>query len=364
MYFLGFPAEILERIFSYVGPEFFRRNLSQLSISKKWNIFARNKFSRGVVLNDKNLDVLSLYLTSQKIVTGMENRMEMLKLKFRGYYDGRQSEENRPVFCRSAYVIYLNEQLDILAEISHRCRKLHRLRIETDADGYFGLSEDYLDRTMMCEILAIENLTYLDLNLGTGVSPTYVGKNHLHLCASIAARLPTLLELRLRLRRMCPDALKPPATMETSEPTLHLHTIIIFVTSNNEQSVRDSNFEQSVRDCRTPATGELLWAPMQGGLEKLIPQMAKPKVVRLLSHVSTDRHELAGSDRIQGYDLLNEKHFTLDQDAYWSDEGEDIEDGKEGLIWRDDNLDSDLEEYASSEEESCSEEESYEDEED
>ncbi|KAJ3518655.1 hypothetical protein NM208_g14438 [Fusarium decemcellulare] len=131
----------------------------------------------------------------------------------------------------------------------------------------------------MQALLSIENLRvlFLDLNAGFLDSPSDLEVGG-HICPAIGTLLHTLETLHLRMRRICPDVLKPReqnGKLRLSEVVIHLSLSLTFLGG------------MEVSESKRCGTKEVAFhrhkADIQEQAEILATRMASPKVVKIMT---------------------------------------------------------------------------------
>jgi len=335
---LQLPPETLVQIFNYVGSSYFRSDLSRLTVCKQWSEFAHTACFRDFNVTQKTLRRLlsSPYVESN--LSLVKDSLETLDLDLKGFEDwdsiplsGHDSRAMNILIAptwdgahgravREAWTTELNNDLLELAAIIKQSQKLHILRIQATSELHPLLRlirRDYLFQSTICTLLSASNLTSLELDLcGTRLMP-HESQEHgkgFHVCTSIAALLTTLRRLRLRMRSICADILKP----RQHSTSLQLNEILINLSLSNESSLTTS--AAYARFCGSSTVGFLqMKADIEKQAQVLITRMVAPKIVRVLTHALP-------SLKMQAFDILTGRNVTLSEGAEWDDDGETIED--------------------------------------
>lgn len=349
MSLLQLPPELLIQIFDHVGSSYFRSDLSRLTVCKQWIKFAYTTCFRDFYVTQKTLRRLlsSPYMESSLLlVTGSA---EALKLDLKGYEDWdstplpAQDSQAANVLdvsawdgsygyaVRTAWTTELNDDLFYLATIMRQSPKLRTLRVQATSElqptHHFLERRDYLFQSTIRAFLSANNLTSLELDLcGTRLIQD-VNQDHkegFHICTSIAALLTTLRRLRLRMRSICADSLKP----HQGSTKLPLSEILINLSLSNESTLTTSAAHATC--CLSSIWSFLeLKADIEKQTQALVAQMAAPKMVRILTH-SYPRFDM------RAFDVLTGRNIILSEGAEWNDEGqeeeEDLESDKESEI--------------------------------
>ncbi|KAH8690405.1 hypothetical protein GQ44DRAFT_720263 [Phaeosphaeriaceae sp. PMI808] len=338
MSLLQLPTETLIQIFDYVGSSYFRSDLSRLTVCMQWNEFARTACFQDFYVTQKTLRRLlsSPYVESSLAL--VKDNVETLDLDLKGFEDWDSiplqavnvlnvSTWNGPHgrAVRTAWTTELNNHLLYLATIIKQSRKLRTLHIQATSELHPLPSllerRDYLFLSTIRAFLSASNLTSLELDLcGTQLihQSQECGKGF-HICTSIAALLTTLRRLRLRMRSICADVLKPRHLKpQQYSANLRLNEILINLSLSNESPLTTSAAHATC--CGSSLGGFLqLKADMENQAQVLVAQMVAPKIVRILTHTLP-------SIKMRAFDVLTGRNVTLNEGAEWDDDGEVIED--------------------------------------
>lgn len=285
--------------------------------------------------------------------------MEALDLDLRGFEDCNSILQSHPdpravdvQICddahgrkvRAAWTTELNNDLINLATISKQSRRLHVLRIQATSELLPLLDvlrrHDYLFLSTIAAFLSARNLTKLELDLCGTQLTTRPSREHVrgfHICTSIPALLTTLQYLRLRMRVICADVLKP----RQHSTDLQLNEVLINLSLSNESplsiSAGHAEYCGALSTYGRRQFGAVIEpeADMKQQAQVLVTHMAVPKLVRILTHTpsSIGRRrlgdiQLRASDNIQmqAFDALTGRDLLLSEGAGWDDDGEAIED--------------------------------------
>ncbi|KAK0710363.1 hypothetical protein B0T21DRAFT_376472 [Apiosordaria backusii] len=309
-------------------------HLISARICKQWSEFAHTACFRDFYVTQKTLRCLLSSPYVESSLRLVKNSVETLDLNLKGFEDwdsiplSRQDPRAVNVWngahghaVRAAWTTELNNDLLYLATIIKQSRRLRILRIQATSELHpllrFLERRDYLFLSTIRAFLSASNLTSLELDLcGTRLMPHQSQENGegFHVCTSIAALLPTLRRLRLRMRTICADVLKPPQHCTS----LSLNEMLINLSLSNESPVTTSAAHAT--RCGSSTGGFLqLKADMEKQAQVLVAQMAAPKIVRILTHTLPNI-------KMQAFDVLTGRNVTLSEGAEWDDDGEAIED--------------------------------------
>ncbi|KAF4947778.1 hypothetical protein FGADI_10172 [Fusarium gaditjirri] len=334
MSLLRLPPEILRQIFDQLDSSFFREDLGRLSVCKKWFDFALPACFKCITLSQKTLRHLIISTATQKPLS-LESNLETLDLHLRGYeyntsppYPQNAQESNlRPpaLRIRVSYWIKrrrtLNNDLDKLAIIAQQSRRLRTLRVRAWKSPWghpLSPRDRYLSLSPMLALLSVESLSVLVLDL-SGVSLNSSGQqeDERHICPSVAALLPTLRILHLRMRDICPDVLKT----QSLDSKLRLSTVVINLSLPPDQPSMTA--AAHTKPCDSQRGGFIqLRADIREQAEALLTRMAFPQTMRILTHT------LPQFDT-QSLDVLTGKTMKLKDDAAWDEDGETVQEDSE-----------------------------------
>ncbi|KAF5024644.1 hypothetical protein F66182_3266 [Fusarium sp. NRRL 66182] len=220
-----------------------------------------------------------------------------------------------------------------LAVIVQQAPRLHFLRIEAygspKSDPLEG-PEDHISLNSIQAVLTVKHLTFLAIDLPGGVLTSSGERAEIcHICPNIGALLHKLKYLRLRVRNICPDALKPRDPAES----LRLNKVIVNLSLKMDFPGITSATHS--KRCDPPNEGGFfqLKAEMQEQAEVLGVKMASPKLIRILTHTfpQLETHSL---------DVLSGRTMLLEDRMRWDDDGNIVEDepGAESDFSDDDSL--------------------------
>jgi hypothetical protein len=234
MTLLELPSETQMQNVDHVGSFYFRSDLSRLTVCKQWSKFAHNACFRDFYVTQKTLRRLrsSKYVDSS--LSLVKDNVETLDLDSEGFENwdsiplSRHDSQTVNVpnestldaahgrAVHAAWTKELNNDLLYLATIIEQLRKLRILRIQATAELHPGLRllerRDYILLSTIRAFLSASNFINLELDICRIRLIPHRGQEQgeeSHVCRSIAALLTTLRNLRLRMRSICVDVLKP-----------------------------------------------------------------------------------------------------------------------------------------------------------
>lgn len=327
MSLLQLPPEILIQIFDYVGSSYFRSDLSRLTVCKQWSKLAHTACFRDFYVTRKTLRRLLSSPYVESSLPLVKDSVENLDLDLKGFEDWDSiplsQHDSRTVnvlnvstwngahgrAVRATWTTELNNDLLHLATIIKQSPKLRILRIQATSELHPLLRllerRDYLFLSTIRAFLLASNLTSLKLDLcGTRLIP-YQSQEHgeeSHVCTNIAALLATLRCLRLRMRSICADVLKP----RQHSTNLRLNEMLINLSLSNESPLTTSA-AHATRCGSSPGGFLQLEADMAKQAQDLVAQMEAPKIVRILTHALP-------SIEMRAFDVLTGRNVRLSEE--------------------------------------------------
>jgi len=328
MSLLQLPPEIVIRIFEFVGSSYFREDLSRLTVSQQWN-----KFAQPACYGDLNVTqrTLKRLLRSPHVASSLDvikKSVRVLHLRLTGFedWDGdlHAIDAASPISWRSNSALQLREMwseglggdLHELATTIRQSPRLRVLRIQATTEMHPRDNlprREYLAPSTLCDLLSVSNLTVLDLDLCGSPSRSrgdQVLGQEFHICSSIAKHLTTLQRLRLRVRRLCPDALKP----QENSSNLRLNEVLVNLSLAGESP----GITAATHASPCSLMGGLV-STLEEQAKLLVAQMEAPRIVRILTHTLP-------SFKMHALDILTGKTLVLNEGADWDDDGEAMKD--------------------------------------
>lgn len=330
MLLLQLSSEILRLIFDQIGSSFFREDLKRLTVCKQWYEFALPECLRRVVLSGDSLDRLvntdilkqastltrsckdlTLYIGGDQIRSFSPSALSHLPTSSNGDPSialGAVSQGDTLANSQT-----LDNNLAELALLLQRTSKLRVLHIRAWCFPPLhvrGCQGDYLSLPTIRSLLSVDNLAVLALDLSVGFhDPFEYQEAGCQLCPTIGALLDNLRALQLRLRTICPNALKPRSRIHG----LGLAKVVINLSLATNLPWQTSAIHS--KRCGSDGGGMLqLKTDMQKQAESLVPRMAEPKVLRILTHSLP-----AIETRV--LDVRTGKTMILDDNAAWDQDG-------------------------------------------
>ena len=335
MSLLRLPAEILRQIFDEIGSSFFYEDLGRLTVCKKWFNFAVPMCFKCITLSQ---EMLRRLVTSGVAIkpSPLKDSLETLDLELKGYIPcyaqesiswkaiaQNEASEDSSVRTWMEALYFDLAQLAIVAQQSHKLRKLCiRAQISLSQEA-FDLPEDYLSLPTMQALLSVEslNVLVLDLSGSSFVSSEQQG-NDSHICPVIGTLLRTLRCLHLRMRSVCPDILEPRGNNNC------LHLSVVAINLSLMTTLPEILQGTHANRCGSGPGGlPQLKAEMVEQAEILANQMASPKIIRILTQTLPDFEMLS-------LDVLTGKKMKLDYDMAWDEDGEAVDLEPESEILR------------------------------
>ncbi|KAJ8129562.1 hypothetical protein O1611_g4069 [Lasiodiplodia mahajangana] len=320
MSLLQLPPETLLQIFDEIGSSFFHEDLGRLTVCRWWLEFALPVSFKRITIVPRNLAGL-LVSKAAKTPSYLENSLEDLGIKLEGHLtrpymaisqeDADASDYETLNEIHEKSLIALNKDLIKLANTAQRSRKLRILRIRTRLSLSFTphyLGPDcYLSASTMKALLSLETLRVLVLD---SCMEFLIPNEGPHVCSAIGALLPTLQILHLRMYHICPEVLRP----HDSDKSLCLSVVVV----NLSMLTPRSNIGGAAhsRRCmfRIGGTPQLK-ADIREQAEALVPRMASPKTVRILTHTLP-------AFKMHSFDVLTGKTMLLEENMDWDEDGE------------------------------------------
>lgn len=337
MSLLQLPPEILIQVMDHVGSPYFREDLGRLTVCKQWFRYAHTACFKDLQLSQKSLRRLMFSRDVGRSPLLLKDSVEILDLKLKGFEDWN-SVQDSPSNSQSTNALHasswdgdlgrsllatwttvLDNDLTQLAIIAKESRKLRIIRIQALSERHPLFPHlprrDYLSLSTIRTLLSVKNLVVLELDLcGTSLVPRKEHRDDFHVCTTIGALLTTLRRLRLRMRSICADALRP----QHRDAGLRLSEVLINLSLSNESPMITSAAHTT--QCGSTGGGFLkLKADIEAQAEALATLMKSPKIIRILSH-SLPRLEM------WSLDVLTGRRMILADDMAWEDDGKTVED--------------------------------------
>lgn len=337
MSLLQLPPEILIQVMNHVGSYYFRENLERLTVCKEWFRFAHTACFRDLQLSQNTLRRLLSFPDVRRSLVLVQDSLEILNLKLTGFEDWGSIQEPQ-IYPQDANALYASSQdgdlgraslttwttvldndLAQLAITAKKSPKLRIIRVQALSERHPLLPRlprrDYLSLSAIRTLLSVENLVVLELDLcGTLLTPREEYGDDFHVCTSISALLTTLRRLRIRMRSVCADVLRP----QHHGASLRLSEVLVNLSLSNESSMITSATHST--PCGSKSGRFLkLKADIEDQAEALIPHMVSPKIIRILTH-SLPQLEM------RSLDVLTGKCMKLADDMDWEDDGKTVDD--------------------------------------
>lgn len=328
MLLLQLPPEILKSVFTEIDSSFFREDLGRLTVCKYWFDFALPAIFKSIKLSRETLRRLVNSGTIEKQLL-LNGSLETLELELKGYHPllehAQESERweasahETPVDTHATtWIAALDNdlrQLAVLAQGSRILRALHIQAWRSPSPEPLDSAENYLSLPTMKAFLSLEHLDSLVLDISCSLLNLsgQQGSDH-HICPAIGALLPTLRTLHLRLRSICPDALK----LQDANDSLRLSVVVVNLSlTANLPGITSAAHSQQCSGSQSGGGVIQLREKMQQQAEALAIRMASPKVVRILTHSlpQFETHSL---------DVLNGRVMLLNDNMAWEEDGETV----------------------------------------
>ncbi|QPH16402.1 hypothetical protein C2857_001036 [Epichloe festucae Fl1] len=333
MHLLRLPPETLTQVFDQIGPSFFQEDLRRLAVCKQWLHYALPvcykcvSFSREKLRRLINSGVLEKPSALQDSLETLEFKLERNKTSVSASDTRADAQDpNLPTASASDEAVgddpatRWNEMLDsglrqlaLVTQQSHRLRTLRMRAWGSPSLGPLDSSKILLSIPTIRSLLSVENLRVLVLDLSVGFLkvPGEQGDGCHHICPAIGALLHKLETLHLRMRSICPDALKPCGPSGSGSLSLSRVAINLSLIPNLPGITSAAHSKR----CGSQGGGVVqLKADILEQAEVLANQMTSSKTVRILTH-SLPQLE------IQSLDVLTGRTMVLDDDTAWDGDG-------------------------------------------
>jgi hypothetical protein len=352
---LQLPAEILFQIFTEVGASYFRSDVSRLTVCKLWSEFALLEFRQEQYATHKTVQHLLSSSYAETAVSLIKDHVQSLELCLNGFQYWEPCPESPRLMASHSHMEHildivswnphydgasrgdLTRDLFYLVTIVRKARKLRSLHAYTfdkrNQEKEFLKCSEKLSRTTLCMLLSTSHLTSLELDLvGADVDWRCPGSKYFplenpHLCTPIAALLPTLRRLRVRLPFICALILN----VEEDIGSLRLSEVIVNLClpdwSIEVGSKGDRGEEEHSTLCGTKPYNLFYFVPTdrfaalirtwEEYAQTLAAKMAAPKKVWILTRVA-EGSTLQAFDALSGTTIPLKAH-SLDMPP-WGDE--------------------------------------------
>jgi hypothetical protein len=349
---LSLPPGLLLIILRLVGSRELQQDTGRLLISQKWYTFAR------IIL------VEDLHLTTQTL-TRLETRRSLALQSFPGFQCRGLSISlekcNEDVWRRSKNRITHSRRTPLLFSLQRLAKgqgnegnlktlifEIPRPKINEASLPYNKKDQQKDWRLSPSSILGfldsrlMASLRTLDLDLANRFRAKHATKSA-HYCPSIAKLLPSLIHVRLRLPRICPDCFEErnasSQKQENGTANSRLRTLAVIVSVSNEwwrgYLADTSPFGVYSQCCRAVKAGnprqEVIsqpsWNTLLESLESLADRSPKLEVSRLTYHLTLglarslvaidcltgEKYKLTQNDNWTGLVKVDEDHSTSDE---------------------------------------------------
>ncbi|KAK2874960.1 hypothetical protein FQN49_001911 [Arthroderma sp. PD_2] len=293
MNLLELPSELLLYVLEYVGASFFRDDLDRLTICKRWYHLAHVVFETDIKLPTRAMTRLVTYPALSTKLQLFKHSLKTLSIELSGFNDwecisASTLEDGDDRLYLDRWTRELNKNLLKLAAHIRGNRNLRTLRFtawsEYNADVPILVHRDYLHEDTISSFLSLDNLAVLELDTcGSSFIPSgerqSQSRYQSHICPHIAALLPRLHRLHLRMREICPLALQP-----GDKDVPYLKTVIVNLSLSNEPSGKKS-VHHSMK-CDVGLSRQNLVVLMEREVVSLAARMTSPAIVRIITDIS------------------------------------------------------------------------------
>ncbi|KAM5439477.1 hypothetical protein MferCBS31731_004574 [Microsporum ferrugineum] len=329
MSLLDLPSEILLWVLECLGASFFRDDIGRLTVCKRWYGVAHHIFYADIELQAGTLSKLFAHPSLPTRAHLFKHSLKILTVELRGFMDWNRvciqdlDDGNIQPYIDS-WTSSINNNLSKLAAYIHEGKVLRTLRFTawSEFTPIFPTlpRRDYLYFDTIFNFLSLDSLTVLELDtcgshfIHYGVSQSQSGRQR-HICQHIAALLPQLHCLRLRLREICPLALQPQGA-----DTPYLKSVIVNLSLSNEPSdITSASYSRRCGSSERPGFPQLR-SDMEDQATRLAGQMSYPVIVRVLFHPHNGCSSLGWKQEY--LDVLTGKRATLEPSIPWDEDGE------------------------------------------
>jgi hypothetical protein len=327
MSLLSLPQELLLHILGYLGSSFFHEETRRLVVCKQWFASAHVVFLATIYLSSNTLERL-LNTQTETGLSQLKHNLRDVSLRLQGFPDWQAGVARGPIDSETldTWTNDLDRKLTEFVGILRNCTNLEAIQLKALPECRLTFANfprwnylhagtlNYLHAGTLVNLLAVNNLTTLELDTwGTHLIMRNGGGENTHICLSISALLPNLRRLRLRMRSVCPIALRAPP----GDSGICLAELIVNLSLYGDSST-DNPIAFS-KQCGTLGHGGLLQLrrDMEERMSLLVSRMSYPKFARILSHSFPD-------PRMQSWDALTGRRMILRDGAAWDDDGRTI----------------------------------------
>ncbi|CEL06612.1 hypothetical protein ASPCAL09784 [Aspergillus calidoustus] len=303
MRLLDLPNEILGPIFQWIGQAFFKDDFCRVLICKRWYTFAIRECLREVKITPNKIYRLLHSRTKEQIIQLLQSHAHEIHFTTHDFYPFQAEEtedEDTTLAPLKQWVRSLHNQgIRDLLPILAGCTSLQNLSFRTWR-GVYGLyaaseqdmgekywlttlTEEFtISSAIVADVLSVgymHSLASLELDLRgcECVAASEEGKLPIHLCPSVAGLLSQkhMRRLSICVHSVCPDILQPVSISEPEKPGIWVEEFVLNITPDigkHSQLCYGQTGEEAV-----PFVFEQL-------ARNLLSQMARPKIVRVVSH--------------------------------------------------------------------------------
>jgi hypothetical protein len=295
MLLVQLPPELLLAIFNFLGPEFFREDISRLTVSRWWyDGFAWPTLVGNLELTAKAtaftggeaLESLQEFTRDETLILRAQPHITALSLSLINFKLGSNGQ-HRPDAQADAeldeWVVTTKSSLAKLAANLPHCPHLQHLKLLVRArHGWYPLADTLVD------LFSAGQLTSLHLDAAgsfrvVGSRDREVGEDHssTHFCPSINALFPSLRRLHYHMDSVCERLLEIPE--EGTFP--HLDEVIIDITRYERLLPFPASLRWSRRCRHIPGdVPYLLRDDLERAATRLASRLRNPRMVKVRWH--------------------------------------------------------------------------------
>ncbi|KAK3990522.1 hypothetical protein QBC44DRAFT_325274 [Cladorrhinum sp. PSN332] len=304
------PAEIWLMILSYLPPSFFQQDIRRLCLFKHWYSLAFPRFYPQIEFTPR---VVSRLVHVQRKSKNIERSKALLKKSLRSVNIVLAGIPPIPP-CENDQNIRFNTTAN-LPKFAHELLEFQELKSLRFHAGH--ANQAWKGDPFQCDYLPLKSIepylsllsthvTSMDIDL-CGTNVTGVGGSNgggmVHFCSQLRPLLTRLLTLKVRLRSICGEALRPLGGGKVSVKNL---TVDLFLGRVSEVNPKLNCSGRCLRGMWEPVNRWNSWrgwvdpvGPVMEGLLKLVKKMERPGKVELV-HLDALSGEVHRWDALSG----------------------------------------------------------------
>ncbi|KAL3457916.1 hypothetical protein BJX64DRAFT_238238 [Aspergillus heterothallicus] len=333
MSLLDLPNELIGTIFRRVDRNFFTSNFNRVLVCKRWYTFAIREYYREIDISPVKLYRLLHSKSKAHSIKLLQDHAHEIRFSTEGFFTTEakaDEDEYQALVPLKRWVHYLHDYVRDLLPVLSGCTSLRDLSFRMWR-GTYGLyerqnseqhlitvptEEGLISLTTITSIIQLgfsHNLMSLELDFRG--SELVVTRDDLellqcHLCPLIPGLLTQkpLHRLSVCLHNVCPDLLVlPVARSETTKPTIWVEEFVLNITS------RVAKHSQL---CYSDDDEEATLYVFEQIARNMLSQMARPRIVRVVSHDHPTLESIDISYYLRVYDAIADA-ATLAECVIW-----------------------------------------------